>query len=152
MSETYGCGLHRPGEVLELKVKRENGGMMMGTPYKHTGKMHAIFHDDGSVSICHTAPDGQWCPELFTHPAKTVLATDPLEAVYFHCPRCEIRGGTFDNTFIRRFTPPPGPDRRPIDGYPMFKRWLHYVEKVLAEQSRREKADKKHQERPSGEP
>lgn len=142
MTDYYGCGLHRTDEARELKVRRENSGPMMGTPYKHDGQMHAIVAGDGSVSICHTAPGGQWCPQIFTYPPEKVHGI-PLDAWNFECPECEMRGGFADDTFVRRFVAPP--DRPRIDSYPLFKRWLHHISRLKAQQERREKTENKEQ-------
>ncbi|WP_259852341.1 hypothetical protein [Dietzia cinnamea] len=34
-------------------------------------------------------------------------------------------------------------DRPPIDSYPLFRKWLRIVSKILDEKERREKAEKK---------
>ena len=142
MTDFYGCGIHRTDNATELRVRSErNGGrLMMGVVYEHDGQMHAVF-DGGSLSVCHTsiATDG-WCPEVVTLEPAKVHATSPLEAWSFHCPECGLRGGFADNTFVRRFVAPP--ERPPIDGYPLFRRWLHNIKTLQVQQEHREQDGK----------
>ena len=140
MTDLYGCGRHRTDEARELAVMKVEQPRSMQLPYWE-GQMHVIFDGD-SVSVCHTSIKTEgWCPEVFTFPPEKVRATDPLVAWNFHCPECEMRGGVADNIFVRRFVAPDGSP--PIDSYPLFRKWLRSVSKILDEKERREQAEKK---------
>ncbi|MGN7227403.1 hypothetical protein ACTHQW_13785 [Dietzia maris] len=137
MTDLYGCGRHRTDEARELAVMKVEQPPRMQLPYWE-GQMHVLLDGD-LVSVCHTDPGGQWCPEIFTFSPEDVHATDPLDAWNFNCSVCEMRGGIADNIFVRRFVA--SDDRPTIDSYPLFRKWLSIVSKILDEKERREKAE-----------
>lgn len=139
MTDFYGCGRHRTDEAREVTVMKVEQPPPIRQLPDWEGQMHVLF-DGNSVSVCHTSIKTEgWCPEVFTFEPVEVRATDPLDAWNFHCPECGLRGGVADNVFVRRFVATD--DRPPIDSYPLFRKWLRIVRKILDEKERREKAE-----------
>ena len=138
MTDLYGCGRHRTDGAREVTVMTLSQPPIGKLP-DWEGQMHVIREED-TVSICHTDPEGKWCPEVFSFSPEDVHATDPLDAWNFNCSVCQLRGGFADNTFVRMFAPTP--DQHPSIGYPFFKRWEATIKRLWAEQERREKAEK----------